>query len=138
MSDTKEILAAIGELRRDFGGRLDAIERKLKINRKQVRNVAQAQALQQEQIDELRRRLDELSAGKDVLWRSADGRKIALDKEAAYRSFAGCGISRRQALLALRDMGLLLPDQYGKMTAPVQTPDRRCVRAVVILNLKEG
>lgn len=124
---------SVAELKTEIGGRLNALELKLSGNRKELRRMQKAQEMQQEQIDELTKRVDALTKS-DAIWRSPKGNMVAVDKDSCYEAFEDLGIRRRQAMLTLRELNKIQLDSQGKMTVPVRSDiDGRVVRAVVIL-----
>lgn len=119
-----KILAAIAELNESIKARIDGIEGRLeaveKINRKQARlaeDLYKHQRKQSEDIDELFRRIDALCESDSVVWHSQDGRKIGLNKQAAYDVFRDCGYDRLEALRLIDAAGRLVrgsKNEYGK------------------------
>lgn len=139
----EELIKAVGavgtsaaELRKEFGVRLDQTERKLRVNAHCVSKVARAQALQQEQIDELKRRLDKLAEEGDAVV-ARHGPKVAMDRNITYNEIDAMRVNRRYALRALHEAGVVCRSTEGKYTTPVRAAGHGVVRAVVILMDKE-
>ena len=136
-----KILAAIAELNESIKGRIDGIESRLetveKINRKQTRlaeDLYKHQRKQSEDIDELFRRIDALCESDSVVWHSQDGRKVGIDKQAAYDVFRDCGYDRREALRIIDAASRIAKDkrQYAR---PVRIGDR--IQRAIVIFVKE-
>lgn len=133
--DTKEFAAhvtdQINRLSSDISNRMDALEKNVLRNSNNTAKIRKTQILQQEQLDELKKRVGKLSEGGSVIWRK--GKRVALDRDDTYREIDGCALRRQQALRALRDAGILSTDSCGRFTIPVRgVKDGRLVRAIVV------
>lgn len=115
--------------------RSDAIDRKLMVNAHRVRSVAKKQTLQQEQIEELKRRVEELAGEDSSAVIRRDAKKVAIDRDAAYKAIDEVAKKKhRAAMRALHEAGILCRDHEGKYTTTVWDPnDGKTVRAVVVI-----
>lgn len=123
----KKILAAIESLRMDIGGRLDNIEQRLGASEKTQRD-------QQKDIDMLFQRLDALCEDKPI-WKSRDGREVAVCTEDAKMVFKKFGFSQREALRILNESKRLSRDPDGvHYKKVVRSKNLGRIRAVVIFS----
>ena len=128
---TERVTDQINRLCSDISNSMDALEKNVLRNSNNTAKIRKTQILQQEQLDELKKRVDKLSEGDSVIWRK--GKRVALDRDDTYREIDGCGFERIPALRALRDAGILSADSTGRLTATVRnSKDKRLVRAVVV------
>ena len=119
-------------LRLELLGRMDELERRQRSGSRKIRRMQQAQEMQQAEIEALTKRVEALTE-TDAIWRSPKGDLVGVDKDSCYDAFEELGISRRQAMLILRDLEKIALDSQGKMTVPVRNDaDGRLVRAVVV------
>ena len=133
MNDTQKILAAIGEVNDKIDGidkRVEAVEARVE---KYEKTTARRIKLQQDDIDALRAKIEELAHGDHTVWKSRDELEIAIDRETAYRAFRELGIRRREALRTLESLGLLVREP-DNLTKHVRLPDNSHIRAVVVLD----
>lgn len=137
----ERILKAIGELSGKIDGRMDEFDKRLEAVEKKNRVTVQLadslikhQRKQADDIDELFRRIDELCRSDSAIWRSRDGREVAIDKQAAYDTFRDCGYGRREALRLIDAAGRIAKDrrQYAK---PVRVGDE--IRRAIVIFEKE-
>ena len=132
MNDTERILAAIGEV----DTKLTAVTARMGDIEKRVSAVEESTArkirCQGEEIEALRRKIEELAHSDAAVWRSRDELEIGIDRETAYEAFRELGIRRRDALKALEAMGILVRGG-GNLTKAIRIGDS-LVRAVVVMD----
>ena len=122
-------------IRESIGGiseQISTLDKKLRSTGKKVHYVQKAQEMQQEELELLKQRVDELSRSDAAIWRSKDGHRTALDRDQLYKALCELGIPKRQAMLTLRDLGIIQPTSDGRLTCPVRDGKRGLIRAVVI------
>lgn len=132
MNDTERILAAIGEM----DTKLTAVTAHMGDIEKRVSAVEESTArkirYQGEEIEALRRKVEELAHSDAAVWKSRDELEIGIDRETAYEAFRELGIRRRDALKALEAMGILVRGS-GNLTKAIRIGDS-LVRAVVVMD----
>lgn len=132
MNDTERILTAIGKVDTkltEATARMDSIEERVStIERTTERRIKR----QDETIEALRRKVEELAHSDAAVWRSRDELEIGIDRETAYEAFRELGIRRRDALKALEAMGILVRGG-GNLTKAIRIGDS-LVRAVVVMD----
>lgn len=141
MEDTNEILeaiaslsVAIGDLRSCMDTKLDAITERLTSAETKISRTRKTVSAQAEDIERIYRRLEQLEGTKAEVYRSRDGRRLGLEKTAAYNAIEDLGYSPRKALRYLDEGNRLICNGSGKTrkrTAVVWTKDGT-LRAVVI------
>ncbi len=132
MNDTKRILAAIGEVDTKLTAvtaRMDSIETRVEACEKSTELKIRYQG---EEIEALRRKVEELAHSDAAVWKSRDELEIGIDRETAYEAFRELGIRRRDALKALEAMGILVRGS-GNLTKAIRIGDS-LVRAVVVMD----
>jgi hypothetical protein len=132
MNDTERILAAIGKVDTKLAGvtaRMDGIEKRVcAVEESTARKIR----YQNEEIEALRRKIEELAHSDAAVWKSRDELEIGIDRETAYEAFRELGIRRRDALKALEAMGILVRGG-GNLTKAIRIGDS-LVRAVVVMD----
>lgn len=112
----------------------DALNVKLMQNSRRVASIAKRQSIQQEKIDEITRRLDELAAEGSPAVIRRNGREAAILREAAYKAIDSVAKGhRREAMRELNRRGTVCRDTEGKFTVPVWMPGYGVIRAVVVV-----
>jgi hypothetical protein len=132
MNDTKKILAAIGEVDTKLTAvtaRMDGIEKRVRVCEESTERKIRCQG---EEIEALRRKIEELAHSDAAVWKSRDELEIGIDRETAYEAFRELGIRRRDALKALEAMGILVRGK-DNLTKAVRTGDG-FIRAVVVMD----
>lgn len=144
MSKDPELFSRLDTLekliRESIGGiseQISTLDKKLRSTGKKVHYVQKAQEMQQEELELLKQRVDELSRSDAAIWRSKDGHRTALDRDRLYKALCELGIPKRQAMLTLRDLGIIQPTSDGRLTCPVRDGKRGLIRAVVIFREEE-
>lgn len=136
VSNKKEVLKAISDMRCDLAEWKSGIEQRLDVlERNQVREATRSKPDEawkrhiDQNIEALTRTVSELSKSNALLREWCD--RVALDKGAACRAFEDrCGVDQRQALKILDGAGYIRT-YNGHRTMAVRTP-RGVVRALVI------
>lgn len=132
MNDTEKILAAIGKVDTKLTAvtaRMDSIEKRVSaVEESTARRIKR----QDETIEALRRKIEELAHSDAAVWKSRDELEIGIDRETAYEAFRELGIRRRDALKALEAMGILVRGS-GNLTKAIRIGDS-LVRAVVVMD----
>ena len=136
MNDTERILSAINETNKNIAevsanltARMDGIEKRVKACEESTERKIRYQS---EEIEALRRKIEELAHSDAAVWRSRDELEIGIDRETAYEAFRELGIRRRDALKALEAMGILVRGG-GNLTKAIRIGDS-LVRAVVVMD----
>lgn len=112
----------------------DILNVKLMQNSRRVSSIAKRQSLQQEQIDEITRRLDALAAEGSPAVIRRNGREAAIARDAAYNAIDSVAKGqRREAMRELNRRGTVCRDTEGKFTVPVWMPGYGIIRAVVVV-----
>ena len=132
MNDTEKILAAIGEVDTKLTAvtaRMDDIEKRVEACEKSTERKIRYQG---EEIEALRRKVEELAHSDAAVWKSRDELEIGIDRETAYEAFRELGIRRRDALKALEALGILVRGGWN-LTKAIRIGDS-LVRAVVVMD----
>jgi chromosome segregation ATPase len=136
MNDTERILSAINETNKNIAEvsaslttRMNDIEKRVEACEKSTERKIR---YQNEEIEALRRKVEELAHSDAAVWKSRDELEIGIDRETAYEAFRELGIRRRDALKALEAMGILVRGS-GNLTKAIRIGDS-LVRAVVVMD----
>ena len=100
----------------DMSARFEAIENRLGQQERKARKTAQRQVLQESEIQQLKEIVQRLAASQPY---RAQGNRVAISKEAAYKEFKDCGIGKVTALRALQKTGVIQQDSQGKNTCTI-------------------
>ena len=132
MNDTERILSAIGEVDTKLTAvtaRMDDIEKRVEACEKSTERKIRCQG---EEIEALRRKIEELAHSDAAVWKSRDELEIGIDRETAYEAFRELGIRRRDALKTLEALGILVRGK-DNLTKAIRTRDGY-IRAVVVMD----
>lgn len=135
MDKEQEILKSLKEMSermdagfKDISGAIGELERRIGKQEKKSRKAARQQSLQASEIKKLKEIVKNL-ADSDGCWRC--GSDVAIQKEPAYAGFEECGISKRMAMRALRDAGVIKTDSQEKNTCTIRI-DGKSKRVIVV------
>lgn len=112
----------------EMGARFEAIENRLGQQERKARRTAHRQTLQENEIQQLKEIVQRLAASEPY-W--AQGNRVAISKEAAYKEFGECGIGKVTALRALQKTGVIKQDSQGKNTCTIYL-DGECKRVIMV------
>lgn len=136
MNDTERIISAINETNKNIAEVSASLTARMGDIEKRVSAVEESTTrkirYQSEEIEALRRKIEELAHSDAAVWRSRDELEIGIDRETAYEAFRELGIRRRDALKALEAMGVLVRGGRN-LTKAIRTGDR-FIRAVVVMD----
>lgn len=136
MNDTERIISEIRNVRTEVAAISENLNQRMDGIEKRVSAVEEFTArkicYQNEEIEALRRKIEELAHSDAAVWKSRDELEIGIDRETAYKAFRELGIRRRDALKALEAMGILVCGG-GNLTKAIRIGDS-FVRAVVVMD----
>lgn len=135
MDNEQMILQAIAQLTdtvtkgfQDMEGRFERIESRLDGQERKLRRTAVRQQLQDSQIEELSRIVQDMAENAPL--RSWDG-SAAICKEDAYQNFEEIGVGRRIAMRALEKAGAIRADKNSRRTKVIRL-DGKCQRVIIV------
>lgn len=104
-----------------------------KADKRRVKEIERVQDIQQETIDALLRKVEELTNSNAVLWESKWGDAVGIDRNAFREASEQCGLTARKAMSVLEDAGLVTADKRGCRTYPVRIKDlNKQMRVLVV------
>lgn len=135
MDNEQMILQTIAQLTdtvtkgfQDMEGRFEGIESRLDGQERKLRRTAVRQQLQDSQIEELSRIVQDMAENAPL--RSWDG-SAAICKEDAYQNFEEIGVGRRIAMRALEKAGAIRADKNSRRTKVIRL-DGKCQRVIIV------
>ena len=142
MENNQKILQAIESLTAamekgfsEMNGRFENIESRLDRQEKKTRSAYKRQQLQTEEIENLKRIVQDLARESPArTWPD----RAAIRKSDAYPRFEDQGITPRTAMRALRSSGTIRPEPAGKGSTMCVRIDGRCTRVIVVETAKEA
>lgn len=131
----QEILKKLEELswRMDAGfkgisGAIADLERRLSKQEKKARKTEKRQAVQDAELANLKKVVKNLAGSAEARKYGSD---VAIRKEPAYKGFEECGVRKKDAMVALRDAGVVRTDSQNKNTCCIRI-DGKVERVIVV------
>lgn len=129
---SKEILRELALLRQELGNRFDRLDKRLTGTAIRSKRTEKLVYVQQEQIDELKHRVE----GLESIWENQSNTRYAVDPAEFEAAANNCGMDRLTALRALDQEGLLVRNPSERHMLNKVPIDGKPVRAVVMFGTK--